>query len=187
MPLSLVEITPARTEREAVDDLVDAVATAVAAADAELVESQVTAGFGTVFVILETASDAAEDAVRPALAGVDGVAALSGPEPVRLVGADLEAVKAARPAAGYLVEWDLPDELDMETYLARKKAKAPLYQNVPETSFLRTYVREDMDKCLCFYDAPDEAAVRRAREAVSTPVDRLHELAPQGSRPGSTQ
>ena len=27
-----------------------------------------------------------------------------------------------------------------------------------------------------FYDAPDEAAVRRAREAVSTPIDRLHAL-----------
>lgn len=43
-------------------------------------------------------------------------------------------------------------------------------------SFLRTYVREDLDKCLCFYDAPDEAAVLRAREAVSTPVDRVHAL-----------
>lgn len=43
-------------------------------------------------------------------------------------------------------------------------------------TFLRTYVREDMDKCLCFYDAPDETAVRRAREAVTTPIDRLHRL-----------
>ena len=41
-------------------------------------------------------------------------------------------------------------------------------------SFLRTYVREDTVKCLCFYDAPDEEAVVRAREAVSTPIDRLH-------------
>ena len=62
------------------------------------------------------------------------------------------------------------------SYLARKKANAPRYADVPEVSFLRTYVREDMDKCLCFYDAPDEAAVRRAREAVSTPIDRLHGL-----------
>ncbi|MBF6247044.1 DUF4242 domain-containing protein, partial [Nocardia elegans] len=67
-------------------------------------------------------------------------------------------------------------EIDMETYLARKKANSPKYADVPEVDFLRTYVREDMDKCLCFYDAPDEAAVRRARAAVSTPVDRLHAL-----------
>jgi myo-inositol catabolism protein IolC len=38
-------------------------------------------------------------------------------------------------------------------------------------------VREDMVKCLCFYDAPDEEAVRRAREAVDTPIDRLTRLA----------
>ncbi|SKX46450.1 alpha-helical coiled-coil protein [Mycobacteroides abscessus subsp. massiliense] len=81
-----------------------------------------------------------------------------------------------RPVAGYLVEWDLPADLDMQTYLARKKAKAPKYADVPEVSFLRTYVREDMDKCLCFYDAPDEEAVLRARKAVDTPVDRLHWL-----------
>lgn len=38
---------------------------------------------------------------------------------------------------------------------------------------MRTYVREDAIKCLCLYDAPDEDAVRRARAAVSTPIDRL--------------
>ncbi len=64
----------------------------------------------------------------------------------------------------------------METYLARKKANSPKYANVPEVSFLRTYVREDMDKCLCFYNAPDEDAVVRARDAVSTPIDRIHSL-----------
>ena len=47
-------------------------------------------------------------------------------------------------------------------------------------SFLRTYVRVDMDKCLCFYDAPDEDAVRRARVAVQTPVDRLYGLESTG-------
>jgi hypothetical protein len=64
----------------------------------------------------------------------------------------------------------------MDTYLARKKEKSPLYANVPEVAFLRTYVREDMAKCLCFYDAPDTDAVVRAREVVSTPIDRLHVL-----------
>jgi hypothetical protein len=95
---------------------------------------------------------------------------------LRLVGAEPAQLKASRPGAGYLVEWDLPAELDMDTYLARKKAKAPRYADVPEVSFLRTYVREDMAKCLCFYDAADEDIVRRGRAAVDTPIDRLHAL-----------
>ncbi|MGH2836239.1 MAG: DUF4242 domain-containing protein [Solirubrobacteraceae bacterium] len=64
----------------------------------------------------------------------------------------------------------------MDAYLQRKKEKAPLYAQVPEVTFLRTYVREDMSKCLCLYDAGREGDVRRAREAVSTPISRLHEL-----------
>jgi hypothetical protein len=70
----------------------------------------------------------------------------------------------------------------MESYLERKRAKAPRYADVPEVSFLRTYVREDMEKCLCFYDAPDEDVVRRGRAAVDTPIDRLHALDPGTSR-----
>ena len=71
-----------------------------------------------------------------------------------------------------------PNELSFlpDDYLARKKAKAPRYADVPEVSFLRTYVREDMVKCLCFYDAADEGIVRRGRAAVDTPIDRLHAL-----------
>ena len=37
-------------------------------------------------------------------------------------------------------------------------------------------MREDTAKCLCFYDAPDEGAVVRAREAVETPIDRIWAL-----------
>ncbi|WP_416236598.1 nickel-binding protein [Thermomicrobium sp. 4228-Ro] len=33
-----------------------------------------------------------------------------------------------------------------------------------------------MAKCVCLYAAPDESAVRRAREVVSAPVDRLTRL-----------
>ncbi len=137
----------------------------------ELIEAQVTREARRIFVIAEFHGEASRldsDALR-----VDSV---SGPHSVRLVGADLGQLKSVRPVAGYLVEWDLPADLDMQTYLARKKAKAPKYADVPEVSFLRTYVREDMDKCLCFYDAPDEEAVLRARKAVDTPVDRLHGL-----------
>ena len=92
---------------------------------------------------------------------------------VRIVGATVDEVRQHSQDATYLVEWDLPADLSMDTYLQRKKEKSPLYANVPETTFLRTYVREDMDKCVCLYDAPDEDAVVRARECVDTPIDRL--------------
>ena len=65
----------------------------------------------------------------------------------------------------------------MDQYLARKKKNSVHYEEVPEVAFSRTYVCEDMSKCLCFYDAPDEAAVKRAREAVNTPIDSITELA----------
>ncbi|MFN9674391.1 MAG: nickel-binding protein, partial [Microcystis sp.] len=42
-----------------------------------------------------------------------------------------------------------------------------------EVSFERTYICEDLSKCLCFYDSPDEAAVKRAREVVGAPIDSL--------------
>lgn len=171
--LFLVEIVPAASS-----DANPALATLAAVHDrvrdagAQLIEAQVAAGNGRLFVIIE-----ADHARQVALALAGLVAEeVSDPSRVRLVGADLDEIKAARPQAGYLVEWDLPAELDMDTYLARKQAKSPLYANVPEVSFLRTYVREDMAKCLCFYDAPDTAAVQRARAAVSTPIDRLHAL-----------
>jgi hypothetical protein len=138
----------------------------------EFVEAQVTADRERVFAIVEAGSAASlESALASAGLKVDGVSE------VRLVGTDLATVKASRPTSGYLVEWDLPAGLTMDAYLARKKEKSPLYAQVPETTFQRTYVREDMVKCLCFYDAPDEAAVLRARDVVSAPVDRLHALA----------
>jgi hypothetical protein len=33
-----------------------------------------------------------------------------------------------------------------------------------------------MTTCLCFYQAPDDSAVKRAREAVSTPIDAITKL-----------
>ena len=138
---------------------------------AEFVEAQVTADGGRVFAIFDGAT---VEGVRTALGGA-GLTVDDASE-VRLVGADLADIKARRPASGYLVEWDLPAGLTMDAYLARKKEKSPLYAQVPETTFQRTYVREDMVKCLCFYDAPDEEAVVRAREVVSAPIDRLHRL-----------
>jgi hypothetical protein len=167
--LYLYEIALDGGDRAAATQAIKHIDTEIVAAGGELVEAQVTGGHDHVFVIAEFGDDPAD--------GLNaGAGTVTGPDRVRLVGADLVELKAARPQAGYLVEWDLPADLDMESYLARKKAKAPRYADVPEVSFLRTYVREDLDKCLCFYNAPDEAAVRRARDAVSTPVDRLYQL-----------
>lgn len=140
-------------------------------ADSEFVEAQVTADAGRVFAIFDGGT---VDAVRSALTSA-GLTVDDASE-VRLVGAEIADIKARRPASGYLVEWDLPAGLTMDAYLARKKEKSPLYAQVPEATFQRTYVREDMVKCLCFYDAPDEESVVRAREVVSAPIDRLHRL-----------
>ena len=174
MSLFLLELVPATVGRGAVTELLPAVDQVASAAGGTLVESQVTGAHDRVFTVVEAPSAEALTGRFDALAGVSEVI---GPDEVRLVGADLDALKAARPRAGYLVEWDLPDGLDMDTYLARKKAKALRYADVPEVSFLRTYVREDMEKCLCFYDAPAEEDVVRGRKAVDTPIDRLHTLA----------
>jgi hypothetical protein len=168
MSLYLYELVPAIDASKAIDEL----ARRFGEAGGELIEAQVTGDAGRIFAIAEFAGCSA-----PEIPSDGALGEVDGPHQVRLVGAELDQLKAARPAAGYLVEWDIPDGIDMETYLARKKANSPKYAEVPEVDFLRTYVREDMDKCLCFYNAPDEAAVRRARQAVSTPVDRLHQLA----------
>jgi len=95
---------------------------------------------------------------------------------VRLVGKDLEDVKKNNEVVNYLVEWNIPENITMDQYLARKQKNSVHYQEVPEVSFSRTYVCEDMTKCLCFYDAPDEEAVKRAREAVQTPIDSITEI-----------
>ncbi len=80
---------------------------------------------------------------------------------VRLVGEELEKVKANKDIVNYLVEWNLPEHLTMDQYLERKKKNSVHYEEVPEVQFARTYVCEDMTKCLCFYDAPDQDAVER--------------------------
>jgi hypothetical protein len=172
--LYLVETATGTTVRDEVDTLIGRIIPVVTSAGGEVVESRVTADLKRLFTIVE--HDVADETVlRDAFveAGVvvEDVAA------VRLVGADLDEVKAAASRGPrYLVEWDLPSELTMDTYLARKREKSPLYEQVPEVAFRRTYVREDLDKCLCFYDAPCADDVYRARDVVSAPVDRFHEL-----------
>lgn len=171
MALFLIETPIPEGGTEALQPLFQQFEAAAEKANGELIEIQVGVDAGRVYAIFEhRVSEVLESVLREAGLNFDEVA------PVRLVGAELEEVKARKGAAGYLVEWDIPEGITMEQYLNRKREKAPLYANVPETTFLRTYVREDMMKCLCFYDAPDEDAVRRAREAVDTPIDRLTRL-----------
>ena len=95
---------------------------------------------------------------------------------VRLVGKELDEVKKGDPKIDYLVTWNIPEGITMDQYLARKKKNSVHYEEVPEVQFQRTYVCEDMTKCICMYDAPDEDAVRRARKAVDTPIDDIEKI-----------
>lgn len=171
MPLILIEFAPPERDHGSVRALLDAVERAVRASGAgEVVEAQVGADLGRVYVVVDHPDPAA-------LGAALGDGALPTPPvdvaEVRLVGSTLDEVKARRRGASHLVEWDFPEGLTMERYLERKRANSVHYAKVPEVAFLRTYVREDMEKCLCLYDAPDEDCVRRAREAVTAPVTRL--------------
>mgnify|MGYP000072328436 CR=1 FL=1 len=137
----------------------------------ELIESQVTKDGSQVFAVLESDGSAQ---LRAAI--TESGFKLRDLAQVRLVGAELEDIKRLKPKGQYLVEWDFPEGLTMDKYLTRKKEKSPLYKDIQDVQFLRTYVREDMVKCLCFYDGESEEAVLRARQVVDTPVSRIHEL-----------
>src|SRR5689334_8126811 len=158
MPLFLLEYGASGRSRDEVRPLFERVARLVEQAGGEFIEAQVPTELDRAYIVVEHGDEAGLSAALR-----EGGEAPRGIAQVRLVGANLEDVKAARATASadYLVEWDFPAGLAMDTYLERKKAKAPLYAQVPEVRFLRTYVCEDMTKCLCFYQAQDEAAVRR--------------------------
>jgi hypothetical protein len=165
------------TRPEPVEPLLERIADAVEASGGEVIEIQLGRDTGLIYTVAEHQSGSV---LERAL--TDAGIPHHGSAEVRLVGPSLAQLKAQRSSARYLVEWDLPTGLTLERYLARKRAKAPGYAQVPETTFLRTYVCLDMSKCLCLYDAPDEAAVLRARAAVDTPVDRLTQLEPGAIR-----
>jgi hypothetical protein len=171
MGLFLVETDLRGQGAELVQGVIERLARSIAQSGGELIEAHVGRDVRRLFVIVEQSS---QEAVERALAS-SGLDAAS-PKPVRLVGQDLEAVKAGRRHAGYLVEWAFPEGLTMDAYLKRKKEKSVNYASVPEVQFRRTYVCEDMSKCLCLYDAPDDAAVLRARQAVDAPVSGLTAL-----------
>lgn len=167
--LFLIEVpSPQGATQDAIQPVFDRIADATTKANGELIEVQYGRDLGVVYGIIEHRnSEVLEGLLRHNELEFDAVI------PVQLVGPTLDDVKAHRGSANYLVEWDIPEEIGLDQYLTAKKSKAHLYENVPETTFMRTYVRQDAIKCLCFYDAPDEDAVRRARDAVSTPIDRL--------------
>lgn len=167
MSLFLVESVPPRSHgREEVRQALDRVAEAARAARADLLEVQVAEDLSKVFAILEAGD--LEAARKVFLAGGLPVNLV---KPVRLVGQDPEAARRSRGHVDYVVEWNFPPGLTMEAYLQRKQASAPKYAEVPEVRFLRTYVCEDMTKCICFYDAEQLQAVLRARQVVGAPVD----------------
>ncbi|KIH70185.1 DUF4242 domain-containing protein [Salinicoccus roseus] len=136
-----------------------------------LIEVQVSKDFSRVFFILEGED---EKAIKGNLESQDVSIQLI--KEVRLVGKELNEVKKQAEQVNYLVEWNIPEELTMDNYLERKKKNSVHYAEVPEVSFSRTYVCEDMSKCLCFYDAPDESSVKKARQAVKTPIDSITEI-----------
>ncbi|MFC4737872.1 DUF4242 domain-containing protein [Bacillus daqingensis] len=137
----------------------------------ELIEVQVSADFGRAFFIFE----ADDDTLLEMNLQAQGLPVDLKKE-VRIVGQDLEEAKKQTDKINYLVEWNLPENLTMDAYLERKKKNSVHYAEVPEVQFSRTYVCEDMSKCLCFYDAPDDEAVVRAREAVKAPIDSITQL-----------
>lgn len=145
--------------------------TAIKQSGATIVDQQASLSAGQLFVVAE-APTGTEIGQALDNAGLTHTA----PASVRLVGATPQELIEKRSESRWLVEWDLPEGLTMEQYLERKAANSPKYAEVPEVAFQRTWVREDMAKCLCFYDGPDEDAIRTAREVVGAPVDRLHAL-----------
>ncbi|TFE00523.1 DUF4242 domain-containing protein [Jeotgalibacillus salarius] len=173
MSLYLVESTlkKAISHKEGFENETSALKTSFASNGINLIEVQVSKDFSRVFYIFEAdVADQLESLLKEKNIQVDLL------KEVRIVGKDLDEVKKEANNVNYLVEWNLPEDLTMDQYLARKKKNSVHYAEVPEVSFARTYVCEDMSKCLCFYDAPDEDAVKRAREAVKTPLDSITEI-----------
>jgi hypothetical protein len=159
------------TDETSIESVLDRVQSAAQVSNGEFIESQITADHKRVFAVIEAQEiTSLKQALETEALQIDELAE------VRLVGAELEEVKRLKKPGQYLVEWDFPEGLTMEKYLNRKKEKSPLYNDITDVKFLRTYVREDMIKCLCFYDGESEAAVIAAREVVDTPISRLHAL-----------
>lgn len=168
MALYLIEGALENHQPEQIEHSLERIATEAVRHQAELIEAQVGEDLQRLFVVIDAPNPAI--AQQSFAAGEVSAALL---KQVRLIGQDLATVKARKGKANYLVEWNLPAGLTMEAYLKRKAEKSPLYAEVPEVQFERTYVCEDLSKCLCFYDSPDGSTVKQAREVVGAPIDSL--------------
>jgi hypothetical protein len=173
MSLYLVEssLTGIVSTKEEVNQKATEIQSLLGEKEASLIEVQVSKDFSRSFFIIEAENEEiATSVIKEAGISIELV------KDVRLVGDELEKVKQNKEVVNYLVEWNIPENITMDQYLARKKKNSVHYEEVPEVQFARTYVCEDMSKCLCFYDAPDESAVKRARVAVDTPIDAITEI-----------
>ena len=173
MSLYLIEssLTGIVSTKEEVNQKATDIQSLLGEKEASLIEVQVSKDFSRSFFIVEAENEEiATSVIKEAGISIELV------KDVRLVGDELEKVKQNKEVVNYLVEWNIPENITMDQYLARKKKNSVHYEEVPEVQFARTYVCEDMSKCLCFYDAPDESAVKRARVAVDTPIDAITEI-----------
>lgn len=168
MALYLIEGVLDDLQSEHIQQSLEKIASEAENNQGELIEAQIGEDVRRLFVVI--------DALNPAIAEQNfkaGDLAVTLLKEVRLIGQDLTTVKSRKGKANYLVEWNLPAGLTMDAYLQRKAEKSPLYTQVPDVQFERTYVCEDLSKCLCFYDSPDESTVKQAREVVGAPIDSL--------------
>ncbi|MBA4538183.1 DUF4242 domain-containing protein [Bacillus aquiflavi] len=139
-----------------------------------LIEVQVSKDFSRGFFIFESkGKDDISNSLRELSIPVSFI------KPVRLIGQNIEDVKNKGGKVNYVVEWNLPEDITMDEYLKRKEKNSVHYAEVPEVTFSRTYVCEDLTKCLCFYDAPNESLVKKAREYVKAPIDTITEISPK--------
>src|SRR4051794_37074505 len=109
MPLFLAEFTTDAQSRAELTGQLDRVTAALGRSGGSVIEVQAAVDLKKTYVVVEHES---REAVLRELAEV-ALPPLGDVAEVRLVGATLEQVKAARGGANYLVEWDLPAGLTM--------------------------------------------------------------------------
>ncbi|MGV2387615.1 MAG UNVERIFIED_CONTAM: DUF4242 domain-containing protein [Microcystis novacekii LVE1205-3] len=168
MTLYLVEDDRQERTKEEVSEILERIATLASKSQGELIEALIGETEGRLFLIIK-----AIDSRLPRTSTRKRWAKLATNQGNALDWAGLSHCARAQRQSQLSSTVEFTPGLTMETYLQRKAEKTPLYAQVPEVSFERTYVCEDLSKCLCFYDSPDEAAVKRAREVVGAPIDSL--------------
>lgn len=173
MSLLLIEVQSKEIKltKEEIIKRIENIKSKLANESSRLIEVQIAKDLSQAYIIVKTSSEKKAQSTIESEGFVVNLV-----KEVRLIGEDLEKIEESNEKNDFLVEWNLPEDLTMEAYLERKKNNSVHYDEIPEVSFARTYVCEDMTKCLCFYDAPDEAAVKRARVAVKAPINTITEL-----------